>query len=87
MFWGCVQIGIAVLNTVKLLCAVLAREQGTLCRPPYCQPCVVGMWFRHFVGDTVFGEFWENTVGDTVFGDIVATGNMPHCGDQLELWA
>ena len=57
VFLGSVQSGITVLNTVKLLDAVLAREQGALCRPQCCQHCVVGMWFKHFVGDTVLADF------------------------------
>jgi len=47
-------LGIAVVNTVKLLDAVLAREQGALC----CQHCVVGLWLKHCVG----GILWEHGV-------------------------
>ena len=57
-----------MLNTVKLLSAVLAREQGAQCRPLSCQHCVAGLWFKHFVGDIVLAEFWENTVSDADFG-------------------
>ena len=63
--------GIAVVNTVKLLDAVLGGEQGALCRPPCSEHCVVSMWFKHCVLDTVLAEFCGNTVGDTDFCDAV----------------
>ena len=40
--------GITVLNTVKLLDAVLAQELGALCCPQCC---------KHCVGDTVLVDF------------------------------
>ena len=47
---------------------MLAQEQGAQCCPLCCQHCVVGLWFRHCVADTVLAEFWDNTVRDTDFG-------------------
>ena len=70
--------GITVLNTVKLLDAVLAQELGALCRPQCCQHCVVSIWSKHCVRDTVLAVFWTNIVRDTVFGDAVGTKNMRH---------
>jgi len=61
VFWGCELRGIAVLNTVKLLCAVLEQELGTLCCLLCCEHCVVGLWFRHCVRSTVLGVLWRNT--------------------------
>mgnify|MGYP000721602883 CR=1 FL=1 len=61
VFWDWVVSGIAVVNTVKLLDAVLGGEQGALCRPPCSEHCVVSMWFKHCVWDTVLAEFCGKT--------------------------